>query len=81
MSRLTPGAAGCSGRELPPPNCERTHPNALPNPELRHVYRLDAKLDSPVDLGDTPQGHRGIIPLTRGHALQTPSHDRSPPVE
>jgi hypothetical protein len=42
--------------------------NALPNPELRHVYRLDAELDAPVDLGDTPQGHRRIIPLTRGHA-------------
>ena len=27
---------------------------ALPDPELRHVYRLDAELDAPVDLGDTP---------------------------
>jgi hypothetical protein len=42
--------------------------NVLPNPELRHVYRLDAELDAPVDLGDTPQGRRRIIPLTRGHA-------------
>jgi muconolactone delta-isomerase len=42
--------------------------NALPDPELRHVYRLDAELDAPVDLGDTPQGNRRIIPLTRGHA-------------
>jgi muconolactone delta-isomerase len=41
---------------------------ALPGPELRHVYRLDAELDAPLDLGDTPQGHRRIIPLTRGHA-------------
>jgi hypothetical protein len=41
---------------------------ALPDPQLRHVYRLDAELDAPVDLGDTPQGHRRIIPLTRGHA-------------
>lgn len=41
---------------------------ALPHPELRHVYRLDAELDAPADLGDTPQGHRRIIPLTRGHA-------------
>jgi muconolactone delta-isomerase len=41
---------------------------ALPDPELRHVYRLDAELDAPADLGDTPQGHRRIIPLTRGHA-------------
>jgi Protein of unknown function (DUF3237) len=42
--------------------------NGLPDPELRHVYRLDAELDAPVDLGDTPQGHRRIIPFTRGHA-------------
>ena len=42
--------------------------NALPDPQLRHVYRLDAELDTPIDLGDTPQGHRRIIPLTRGHA-------------
>jgi Protein of unknown function (DUF3237) len=43
--------------------------SALPDPQLRHVYRLDAELDAPVDLGDTPQGHRRIIPLTRGHAV------------
>src|SRR3979490_3263585 len=42
--------------------------NALPNPELRHAYRLDADVDPPVDLGGPPQGHRRIIPLTRGHA-------------
>jgi len=42
--------------------------NTLPDPQLRHVYRLDAELDAPVDLGDTPQGHRRIIPLARGHA-------------
>jgi muconolactone D-isomerase len=41
---------------------------ALPDPELRHAYRLDPELDAPADLGDTPQGHRRIIPLTRGHA-------------
>ena len=41
----------------------------LPDPQLRHVYRLDAELDAPVDLGDTPEGHRRIIPWTRGHAV------------
>jgi hypothetical protein len=40
----------------------------LPTPELRHVYRLDAHVDTPVDLGDTPQGHRRIIALTEGRA-------------
>jgi hypothetical protein len=40
----------------------------LPTPSLRHVYRLDADLDAPVDLGDTPVGHRRIVALTGGHA-------------
>jgi hypothetical protein len=42
--------------------------SALPSPELRHVYRLDAELEAPIDLGHTPQGHRRIIPLTAGRA-------------
>jgi hypothetical protein len=46
----------------------RTDQPALPAPQLRHVYRLDAELDAPVDLGDTPQGHRRIVALTRGRA-------------
>jgi hypothetical protein len=41
---------------------------ALPAPKLHYVYRLDAELDSPVDLGDTPQGHRRIVALTGGRA-------------
>lgn len=40
----------------------------LPAPKLRHVYRLDADLDNPVDLGDTPHGHRRIVALTGGRA-------------
>ena len=32
------------------------------------IQELDAELEAPADLGDTPQGHRRIIPLTRGHA-------------
>src|SRR5881392_3640573 len=42
--------------------------HSLPAPKLRHVYRLDAELDAPVDLGDTPQGHRRIVALTGGRA-------------
>jgi hypothetical protein len=38
----------------------------LPTPTLRHVYRLEAALATPIDLGDTPQGHRRIVPLTGG---------------
>jgi hypothetical protein len=41
---------------------------ALPVPKLRHIYRLDAELDAPVDLGDTPQGHRRIVALRSGRA-------------
>jgi hypothetical protein len=41
---------------------------ALPAPRLRHVYRLDAEVGAPVDLGDTPQGHRRILALTGGRA-------------
>jgi hypothetical protein len=40
----------------------------LPSPTLRHIYRVDAALDSVVDLGDTPEGHRRIIAWTGGRA-------------
>jgi hypothetical protein len=38
----------------------------LPDPRLTPVYRLEATLAQPVDLGDTAQGHRRIVPLTGG---------------
>lgn len=38
----------------------------LPDPRLRKVYRLEATLARPVDLGDTAQGRRRIVPLTGG---------------
>jgi len=38
----------------------------LPNPRLRLVYRLEATIAPPLDLGQTPQGHRRIVPLTGG---------------
>jgi hypothetical protein len=41
---------------------------ALPAPKLRHIYRVDVELDAPVDLGDTPQGHRRIIAWIGGRA-------------
>jgi hypothetical protein len=40
----------------------------LPEPRLRPVFRLDAELAEPIDLGDTPQGRRRIIALTGGRA-------------
>jgi hypothetical protein len=38
----------------------------LPDPRLTRVFRLEATLGGPMDLGDTPQGHRRIVPLTGG---------------
>jgi muconolactone delta-isomerase len=38
----------------------------LPGPRLTPVYRLEATLGQPFDLGDTAQGHRRIVPLTDG---------------
>jgi Protein of unknown function (DUF3237) len=40
--------------------------NELPDPRLRKVYRLEATLARPLDLGDTAQGRRRIVLLTGG---------------
>jgi Protein of unknown function (DUF3237) len=38
----------------------------LPEPRLTRVYRLEATLGQPLDLGERPQGHRRIVPLDGG---------------
>jgi muconolactone delta-isomerase len=38
----------------------------LPSPRLTLVYRLEATLAQPLDLGDIAQGHRRIVALTGG---------------
>jgi hypothetical protein len=38
----------------------------LPDPSLTPVYRLEATLGEPLDLGDLAQGRRRIVPLTDG---------------
>jgi muconolactone delta-isomerase len=38
----------------------------LPGPRLTPVYRLEATLGQPFDLGDTVPAHRRIVPLTGG---------------
>jgi hypothetical protein len=38
----------------------------LPDPLLRKVYRLEATLGAPLDLGEVAQGHRRIVPQTGG---------------
>jgi muconolactone delta-isomerase len=40
--------------------------NQLPDPRLTRVYRLEATLAQPLDLGETAQGHRRIVALTGG---------------
>lgn len=38
----------------------------LPEPRLTQVYRLEATLGQPLELGDTEQGRKRIVPLTGG---------------
>jgi hypothetical protein len=38
----------------------------LPDPSLKRVYRLEATLGDPLDLGDLARGRRRIVPLTGG---------------
>jgi hypothetical protein len=38
----------------------------LPEPSLTRVYRLEATLGEPLELGDFAQGRRRIVPLTGG---------------
>jgi Protein of unknown function (DUF3237) len=38
----------------------------LPEPRLTLVYRLEATLGEPLDIGQTALGHRRIAPLTGG---------------
>jgi Protein of unknown function (DUF3237) len=40
--------------------------NPLPEPRLAKIYRLEATLGDALDLGETPSGHRRIVPLTSG---------------
>jgi len=48
------------------PTIPRPSSFQLPDPRLTPVYRLEGTLGEPVDVGDTAQGHRRIVPLTGG---------------
>jgi Protein of unknown function (DUF3237) len=50
------------------PNDPRRSEQVAQLPELRltPVYRLDATLGEPLDLGNGAQGHRRTVPLTAG---------------
>jgi hypothetical protein len=39
----------------------------LPTPRLRRMFRIDAALGTPVDLGAGPEGRRRIVPIAGGH--------------
>jgi muconolactone D-isomerase len=56
---VTPLEAHPNDPASPRPNVFR-----LPDPRLKPVYRLEATLGEPVDLGDTDHGHRRIVPLS-----------------
>jgi Protein of unknown function (DUF3237) len=40
--------------------------SGLPAPRLTLIYRLDAVLGEPLDVGDVREGHRRIVPLNAG---------------
>jgi muconolactone delta-isomerase len=48
------------------PAAPRPSSFGLPDPRLTPVYRLNATLGEPADLGDTERGHRRIVPLSGG---------------
>lgn len=48
------------------PTSPRPSDFELPGPRLTPVYRLQAAVGEPVDLGETDHGHRRIVPLTGG---------------
>ena len=38
----------------------------LPRPQITAVYRLEATLGQPIEIGETAMGHQRIVPLTAG---------------
>ena len=54
-------ATGAAARHEPAMSGDR-----LPEPRLTRVYRLEATLGQPLDLGNVAQGHRRILPQTGG---------------
>ena len=48
------------------PDAAASSSRQLPNPRLTRVFRLEASLGEPLDLGETAQGRRRIVPLTGG---------------
>jgi muconolactone delta-isomerase len=53
-------------QRLPGRRREPAVSSRLPDPHLTQVYRLEATLAAPLELGQTAQGRRRIVPLTGG---------------
>ena len=51
---------------LPARRPQPTVSSHLPEPRLTRVFRLEATLAPPLEVGDGPQGHRRIVPLIGG---------------
>jgi uncharacterized protein DUF3237 len=51
----------------------------LPSPSLKRVYRLEAIVGEPLELGNLPQGHRRIVPLTGGTFTGPELNGKLPP--
>jgi Protein of unknown function (DUF3237) len=51
----------------------------LPDPSLTRVYRLEATLGKPLDLGDLTQGRRRIVPLIGGTFAGPELNGKLPP--
>lgn len=66
VTRLDPHPNDPAGAQRSPKGRVPARKNGMPDPQLTLVYRLEATLGQPLDLGATDQGHRRIVPQTGG---------------
>jgi len=66
VTPLEPHPNDPAAQRLPGRRPERTVSSHLPEPHLTKVYRLEATLAAPLELGETARGHRRIVALTGG---------------
>ena len=66
VTPLEPHPNDPAAGQRPTKTTEATSDDDVPKPTLSLVYRLEATLGPPLDLGETRQGHRRIVPQTGG---------------
>ena len=66
VTTLAPHANDPGSRRSAPNMTGAGRSGQLPEPRLTLVFRLEATLGQPIDLGDTHHGRRRIVPLTGG---------------